>query len=166
MLGVLRDTHTADTARAPQPSLGDIEGAVAQSVDAGLPTELVVTGDRRALPAGIELTAYRIVQEALTNARKHAGNSATATVSLTYQEDSIAIEVDDDGTGAMSSLAATGAGNGLLGMRERVEIYGGHLAAGPRTGGGYTVSATLPIADAANRPGVASAASSTHKETP
>ncbi len=164
MLGVLRDTHQPGSSLAPQPSLDDLAGAVAQSMGAGLPTQLVINGRQRPLPAGIELAAYRIAQEALTNARKHAGDSASATVCLSYLDDSITIEVTDDGVGAMSSLATTGAGNGLLGMRERVAIYGGELAAGARHGGGYSVRATLPVADTDHRPSVASAASTTPKE--
>ncbi len=116
------------------------------------------------MPAGIELAAYRIVQEALTNARKHAGDSASATVRVAYLPYSITIDVTDDGAGAMSSLAQTGAGNGLVGMRERVEIYGGELITGPRTGGGYAVRATLPVVDDTHRPSVASAASTTREK--
>jgi signal transduction histidine kinase len=97
---------------------------------------LIVTGSPHAVPAGVQLAVYRIMQEALTNVRKHAGESASAFVRLAYLDSSIAVEVTDDGAGAMSSLATTGAGNGLVGMRERVEIYGGELTAGRRTGGG------------------------------
>lgn len=157
MLGVLRQTDPSSTALVPQPSLADVPEAVAQEVATGLPTTLVVTGEPCPLPAGIELAAYRVVQEALTNVRKHAGSSATAEVDIKYTDDAVTVVVSDDGAGAMSALADTGSGNGLLGMRERVEIYGGHLAAGPKSGGGYGVSATLPLTDAARRPTVASA---------
>lgn len=156
MLGVLRNTHQPDETLAPQPGLNDVADAVAQSVAAGLPTTFSISGTPTVLPAGVELAIYRIVQESLTNARKHAGQSATSSVRLSYGVESITIEVRDDGVGAMSSLAATGAGNGLVGMRERVEIYGGELSAGPVRGGGFMVCASLPL-DRVARPSVASA---------
>jgi len=164
MLGVLRSNGDSDSSTSPQPGLTDVADAVAHSVTVGLPTDLVVTGEERALPAGVELAAYRIVQESLTNARKHAGQSASAAVHLHYDDDALTLEITDDGAGAMSSLAATGAGNGLIGMRERVEIYGGELSAGPRDGGGFTVRARLPIPDVSNRPSVASAGRSQNEE--
>jgi signal transduction histidine kinase len=108
----------------------------------------VMEGSERPLAPGIELTAYRIVQEALTNVRKHAGRSASAIVRLRYDPDRLVVEVTDDGRGAATSLAGVGTGNGLIGMRERVEIYGGELTSGPRPGGGYAVRAVLPIAPA------------------
>lgn len=158
MLGVLRDHDGAGSELAPQPGLDDVADAVAQSVNAGLPTELIVTGTPHDVSAGVQLAAYRIVQEALTNVRKHAGESATAIVLLAYLESTITVEITDDGAGAMSALATTGAGNGLVGMRERVEIYGGELISGPRTGGGFSVRASLPVAGPTNRPTVSSAA--------
>ena len=164
MLGVLRDTHQPDVELNPQPGIHDLAGAVEQSVTAGLPTDLVVSGTLLPVPAGVELAIYRIVQESLTNARKHAGRSASASVRLSFASDSVTIEVSDNGAGAMSALAATGAGNGLVGMRERVEIYGGSLSAEPRPGGGFRVSATLPL-DPAGRPSVVSATSQTSEET-
>jgi signal transduction histidine kinase len=157
MLGVLRDSGGEESALAPQPGLAEIADAVAQSNGAGLPAELTVTGSPHAAPAGVQLAAYRIVQEALTNSRKHAGESASAVVRLAYLDSSITVEVTDDGAGAMSSLSSTGAGNGLVGMRERVEIYGGEFTAGPRAGGGFSVTASLPMSGATNRPTVASA---------
>jgi signal transduction histidine kinase len=97
------------------------------------------------------------VQEALTNVLKHAGPSASATVTVDYGVDEVTIEVLDNGRGIASSLSDTGGGNGLIGMRERVEIYGGVLSAGPRVGGGYTVRAVLPTDDSADRrPGIVS----------
>jgi len=158
MLGVLRSDGDTDSSTAPQPGLSDVADAVAHSIAVGLPTDLIVTGDERVVPAGVELAAYRIVQESLTNARKHAGQSASAEIHLHYDDDALTLEITDDGAGAMSALAATGAGNGLVGMRERVEIYGGELSAGPLDGGGFRVSARLPIRDAISRPSVASAA--------
>jgi signal transduction histidine kinase len=164
MLGVLRNVGQPDVGLTPQPGLADVADAVEQSVVAGLPTELVVSGTPLDLPAGVELAVYRIVQEALTNARKHAGQSASASVRLSFGDESITVEVSDDGAGAMSALAATGAGNGLVGMRERVEIYGGELSARPLPGGGFSVYATLPIRSPITRPSVASAASTNYEE--
>ncbi len=161
MLGVLRNGDDDPTASlAPQPGLLDIDAIVARSTEAGVATSLVVAGDPREVAPGIELAAFRIVQEALTNELKHAGQKAAATVTLTYEADAVTIEVADDGRGAVSSLTRAGGGNGLIGMRERVEIYGGELSAGPRTGGGYTVRAVLPTDDAERRPSVASTATS------
>ena len=108
-------------------------------------TDLVVDGRQRPLAPGIELAAYRIVQEALTNVRKHAGTAASATVHISYGSDALTVEVTDDGRGAATALSAVGAGIGLIGMRERVEIYGGQLTSGPREGGGFTVRAILPV---------------------
>jgi signal transduction histidine kinase len=148
MLGVLRDPRDPEASLSPQPSISDIRAAVAQSVAVGVPTELVVEGGERPVEPGIELAAYRIVQEALTNVRKHAGGSASAVVTLVYERDRLAVEVSDDGRGAASALSQAGGGHGLIGMRERVEIYGGELRSGPRPGGGFTVRAVLPIASA------------------
>jgi signal transduction histidine kinase len=144
MLGVLRETGDEQTSLAPQPGIADVATAVEQSSAAGFATTLVVEGDQRPLAPGVELAAYRIVQESLTNVRKHAGSNASATVHITYHPQSLTVEVTDDGRGAVSALARSGAGQGLIGMRERVEIYGGELTAGPRTGGGFAVRAVLP----------------------
>ena len=97
---------------------------------------------------GIELAGFRIVQEALTNVRKHAGGSASATVRIAYGARRLVIEVIDDGRARRRRWRGSGGGHGLIGMRERVEIYGGELSAGPRPGGGYAVRATLPVVDA------------------
>jgi signal transduction histidine kinase len=139
MLGLLRGEAGAP-ARAPQPGTAELDELVSQVDAAGLPVGLRVVGTPRPLPPGIELAGYRIVQEALTNALKHAG-PATATVSLTYGERSLEIEVVDDGRGG----TVNGSGHGLIGMRERVTIYGGPLAAGPRRDGGFRVRARLPV---------------------
>ena len=159
MLGVLRqgDDDTA-ASLTPQPSLADVGAAVAQSTSAGVDTTLVVIGGARELAPGIGLTAFRIVQEALTNVLKHAGSNASATVTISYGRSSVTIEIVDDGRGAVSSLSQAGGGNGLIGMRERVDIYGGELSAGPRTGGGYAVRAVLPTDDSERPPSVASSA--------
>lgn len=158
MLGVLRNGDESAPSLAPQPSLADVDAAVAHSTDAGVATNLVVNGQRRELAPGIELTAFRIVQEALTNVLKHAGQQASAMVTITYASGAVTIEVTDDGRGAVSSLTDAGGGNGLIGMRERVEIYGGELSAGPRPGGGYVVRAVLPTEDTEGRPSVGSTA--------
>jgi signal transduction histidine kinase len=140
LVGMLRSD--APNALAPQPGLGDLPMLVMQVREAGLPVELTVEGERRELPVGIELSAYRIVQEALTNALKHAGD-AHAAVSVRYGPDSLELEIADDGPGGGES--ATGGGHGLVGMRERVALYGGRLDAGRRPGGGFAVSVLLPI---------------------
>jgi signal transduction histidine kinase len=149
MLGVLRGTDEQNASLKPQPGLADVATAVADSTASGVLTELVIDGQQRPLPPGIELAAYRIVQEGLTNVRKHAGRSATATVRISYRPRELAVDVTDDGRGAATSLANAGSGQGLIGMRERVEIYGGEITSGPRPGGGFTVHAVLPIVDAA-----------------
>ena len=150
MLGVLRDTADDQASLTPQPGISDIAAAVAQSSSTGVATDLVIDGRQRAVSPGIELTAYRIVQEALTNVRKHAGRSASATVRISYETEVLVVEVTDDGCGAATSLSGVGAGNGLIGMRERVEIYGGEFTSGPRLGGGYAVHAVLPIVSTAS----------------
>jgi signal transduction histidine kinase len=127
---------------APQPGLDDLPRLVAQVREAGLPVELEVEGERRELPVGIELSAYRIVQEALTNALKHAGE-ARATVRVRYGEDSLELEISDDGAGAAAPVE--GGGHGLVGMRERVALYGGRLDAGRRQDGGFAVRVLLPV---------------------
>jgi signal transduction histidine kinase len=126
---------------APQPGLADLPDLVTSVRAAGLPVDFAVAGERRDLPAGIELSAYRIVQEALTNALRHAGQ-ARASVRLRYAEDKLEVEVVDDGTGVTS--AATG-GHGLVGMRERVALYGGRFAAAGRPEGGFAVRVELPV---------------------
>jgi signal transduction histidine kinase len=152
MLGVLRGTDEQNASLTPQPGLADVATAVADSTASGVATELVVEGQQRPLPPGIELAAYRIVQEGLTNVRKHAGRSATATVRISYRPRELVVDVTDDGRGAATSLAKTGSGQGLIGMRERVEIYGGEITSGPRPGGGFTVHAVLPIVEQAAGP--------------
>ncbi len=125
----------------PQPGLGQLEKLTHQARDAGLEVDVRVEGQRVSLPPGLDLTAYRLVQEGLTNARKH-GAARRAEVLLRYDPDAIEIAVCDDGRGAMAGHAD---GYGLIGLRERVSIYGGELEAGPRTGGGYRLRARLPV---------------------
>ena len=114
--------------------------------EAGLDVRLRTEGDVRPLPVGIELTAYRIIQEALTNTMKHAG-PATAEVVVAYDGDALTVAVTDDGRGL--GFGGGGAGHGLLGMQERVAVYGGDLSAGPHPGGGFRVRVRLPLDDAA-----------------
>ena len=140
LVGMLR-TDAPDSL-SPQPGLDDVPALVTQIREAGLPVELSVEGERRALPAGIELSAYRIVQEALTNTLKHAGG-AHAEVHVRYGSDSLELEILDDGPGGPAR--ASGGGHGLVGMRERVELYGGRLVAGRRADGGFSVHVLLPV---------------------
>jgi signal transduction histidine kinase len=131
---------------SPVPGLGALDDLVKRVTDAGVPVDADVQGPRPLLPAGVDLAAYRIVQEALTNVLKHAG-PARARVSVLYEPGAIRIEVLDDGRGAASTgVTGDGAGHGLVGMRERAALYGGALEAGPRPGGGYRVAATLRYA--------------------
>jgi signal transduction histidine kinase len=143
---------TLDTAPLqPQPGLSHLRSLVDRVAAAGLPVELTVTGQPRTLPPGLDLTAYRVVQEALTNAIKHAGPAA-AVVTLDYREDSVVVDVSDDGgpdhrlgrEARTSPAGVTGSGRGLLGLRERLSLYGGEFDAGPRAAGGWRVRATLP----------------------
>jgi signal transduction histidine kinase len=126
--------------------MGELDGLAASVRAAGLPVNLVITGDRTALPAAVEVSVYRIVQEALTNVLKHAG-PARAEVTIGSAADAVTIEVTDNGTGEPGRLTSAG-GHGLGGMRERAALLGGELAAGPRAGGGFAVRARLPLSDA------------------
>jgi signal transduction histidine kinase len=126
----------------PQPGLDDLPTLVTQVREAGLPVELHIEGEPREVPVGLELSAYRIVQEALTNALKHAGD-ARASVRVRYGPDSLELEIVDDGAGG-PALAA-GGGHGLVGMRERVALYGGRFQAGRGPNGGFTIRVLLPI---------------------
>jgi signal transduction histidine kinase len=139
MLGLLRSEDAA-LARAPQPGTAQLAELVAQMDKVGLPVSLTTEGTPRDLTPGVELAGFRIVQEALTNTLKHAG-PATAAVRLRYADDAVEIEVVDDGRGGR----VNGNGHGLIGMRERVTLYGGTLDAGPRPGGGFAVRARLPL---------------------
>ncbi len=151
------EATAARGALTPQPSLAELDTTIAHCTQAGTPTELIIRGDERPLPPGIELAAFRIVQEALTNVVKHGGDAATATVELRYETDALHITINDTGCGAVSQLTDTGGGHGIIGMRERVETYDGQLAAGPRPGGDYRVDASLPTNTATDRPAVVSA---------
>ncbi|MFE9564040.1 sensor histidine kinase [Streptomyces sp. NPDC006487] len=150
LLGVLRTGEPQESEDyVPQPDVEQIEVLVEQVRAAGLAVDFEVEGAPRKLPSGVELTAYRIVQEALTNTRKHGGPTAKASVRLVYFDDGLGLLVEDDGRGAARELytdgGADGAGHGLIGMRERIGMVGGTLDAGPRPGGGFRISALLPL---------------------
>jgi signal transduction histidine kinase len=140
LLGMLRASDE-ELALAPQPSLDQLDTLVEQVRSAGLPVEVAVEGEPGQLPPGVDLSAYRIVQEALTNALKHAG-PARARVTVRYGEDELELEIADDGDGTGEGK---GSGHGLIGMRERVSVYGGDLQAGRRPEGGYALRARLPL---------------------
>jgi signal transduction histidine kinase len=137
---------------SPQPGLGQLQPLIDRLTAAGLPVELQVGGAPRALPPGLDLAAYRVVQEALTNVLKHAGKPRT-TVRLDYREAELVVEVADAGrpipAAGPASSTVPGSGRGLLGLRERIALYGGELDAGPRPGGGWVVRARLPVDPAA-----------------
>lgn len=137
------DNPAAGAGLSPQPGLGRLETLVHGVRQAGLPVELTVRGERRAVPPGVELAAYRVVQEALTNTVKHAGG-AHAAVTVEYAPDRLLVEVTDTG-GRPTGAAATGNGRGLLGLRERLAVYGGTLHTDPRPRGGYRVKALIPL---------------------
>lgn len=138
-VGVLRedDTHPL----SPRPGLNQLPTLVEQTRHAGLAVELQLEGKARSLPAGVDLSAYRIVQESLTNVRKHAGAAASAAVLVRYDDASVTVSVCDDGIGANGELSG---GHGLVGIRERVALYGGTLHIGPQPSGGFLVRAVLP----------------------
>jgi signal transduction histidine kinase len=145
VVGALRDREEAPTL-APQPSLSRVDKLVAQARETGLPVDLEIEGEPLPLPAGVDLTAYRLVQEGLTNAIRHAA-ARHADVRVRYDGDHVEIEVCDDGRGTDGvDPASSGGGHGLVGIRERVSIYGGELEAGPRAGGGFRLRARLPVA--------------------
>jgi signal transduction histidine kinase len=142
LLGILRTEGVGAAELEPQPGLDTLEPLVDGMRDAGLTVSLSVEGDAIGVSPGVGLAAYRIVQESLTNSLKHAGG-ASAVVRLRYAGDALDLEVVDDGRGF--DPTSDGAGHGLVGMRERVALYGGSLETGPRRGGGYGVRARLPL---------------------
>jgi signal transduction histidine kinase len=146
LLGVLRTEGDAAPSTAPQPSLRRLPELVRAAADVGLRVDVDVEGDQADLPLGVELAAYRIVQEALTNTRRHAA-ARSARVRLNYSPESLRVEVTDDGIGAGGQ--SNPAGHGLIGMRERAALYGGTLETGPRPGGGFRVAAVLPVGEGA-----------------
>ena len=143
LLGILR-SGDEELAIGPQPGLGSLRSLVEQVGASGLPVELRIEGEPVHLPAGIDLSAYRIVQEALTNVVKHAGD-ASAEVVVRYGTSAFELDIVDDGCGGASSV--NGSGHGLIGMRERVALYGGTVETGTRDGGGYEVRVRLPLGD-------------------
>lgn len=145
MLGILRATEEGRQALSPQPGLRQVDSLAAQVSEAGLPVEVTVEGSPLDLPASVDLSAYRIVQEALTNSLKHSGASR-ARVAIRYGPNGLDLEVTDDGRGS-SGRAPSGdeRGRGLVGMRERVALFGGELSVGPMPQGGYRVQARLPL---------------------
>jgi signal transduction histidine kinase len=148
LLGVLRqDGDPVQAALTPQPSVRHLDQLVAQVREAGLPVDLEVEGEPQPLASGVDLSAYRIVQEALTNSLKHAG-PAHATVHVRYGKSDVELTVSDDGRGPRPPDSGNGRydGHGLVGMRERVALFGGELEVGPRRGGGFEVRARLPVA--------------------
>jgi signal transduction histidine kinase len=153
LLGLL---HAGDESAslAPQPTLQQLGALLERSRAAGLPVELHVAGEARELSAGVDLAAYRVVQEALTNAVKHGGGHAE--VRVRYEEHELRVTISDRGDGS-ATPRVEGGGHGLVGMRERVRVIGGELHAGPRAGGGFDVDARLPLQDEAEAALAASA---------
>ncbi len=152
LLGVLRTGPEEVPPLAPAPAADEIAQLVTQAREAGMRVGYTMEGAARPLPGGLSLAAYRIVQEALTNVRKHAGPEAAAEVTLRYDHDDLLVRVTDDGPGVGGTLPryagpqpAVTPGHGLTGMRERAAIYGGTVQAGPRPGGGFEVTARLPL---------------------
>ena len=150
LFGVLRDPDE-QTGRAPQPGISELPALAGSLRAAGLEVSLSVDGDHTTLPSAVNVSAYRIVQEALTNVLKHAGPARTE-VTVGCADSAVTIEVTDDGPGNPASPAVKGAGEvgggqGLAGMRERVAVFGGDLRAGPRPGGGFAVHARLPVGE-------------------
>jgi signal transduction histidine kinase len=143
LLGFLRRQGEVDDL-APQPGLGQLGELVAQLSSAGLSVELSVEGEPSPLPRTVEVSAYRVVQEALTNTLKHSGG-ATASVRVSYGTEALEVDVIDEGPGRPGHALEGGGGHGLMGMRERVGLHGGHVRAGPRTEGGFAVHARFPL---------------------
>jgi signal transduction histidine kinase len=144
-LAVFRQPDTQDGPQRPAPGLGQLEALVAAMAEGGLPIQVAVTGERAKLPAAVDLAAYRIVQESLTNVARHAG-PATATVRVGYQPEAVVLEIADTGTGRAAGVARPG-GHGIAGMRERAAAVGGTLQAGPTAEGRFLVRARLPYGE-------------------
>jgi signal transduction histidine kinase len=159
LLAALRQTgEQAPT--APTPGLARLPELAQLTRAAGLPVRIEVSGPARTLPAAVDLAAYRIVQESLTNVARHAGPGA-ATVRLDYRADGVSVEVSDNGRGIPGGRLAGGTGSGIAGMTERAAAVSGHLTAGPRAGGGFVVSAWLPTLAGTETAGAAPAATGT-----
>jgi signal transduction histidine kinase len=149
LLGLLRAGDDAGGEYVPQPGVDQLADLIDQVRGAGLPVRFEVAGQARPLSSGVELTAYRIVQEALTNVRKHGGDGASASVMLGFGDAALDLLIEDDGRGGRDGLyeqgGRDGLGQGLIGMRERIGMVGGTLNAGPRPEGGFRISAVLPL---------------------
>jgi signal transduction histidine kinase len=143
LLDVLR---TDDTTYAPQPGLSRLPDLIDEVRGAGVPVELVEEGQRRELPAGIDLVAFRVIQESLTNVRKHAGGAPTQ-VAVRYGAKELEVEVRNDAGRAQAAMNGGGGGHGIFGMSERVRLFGGRFEAGEAAGGGFRVHALLPLED-------------------
>jgi signal transduction histidine kinase len=146
VLGIMHDGDS-DERPAPQPTLDQVPALIERHQALGLPAELRIEGTPRPLPPGLEVSAYRVIQESLTNVRKHAGG-APARVTVTFDADSLELEIINQGDAA---ARAGGAGHGLLGMQERVRFFGGRFTAGPLPGGGVAVQASFPTPSSAQR---------------
>jgi signal transduction histidine kinase len=144
LLGFLRQAGDPDPLTS-QPGLGQLASLAAAMSETELTVEVRIEGEQRPLPATVDVSAYRIVQEALTNTLKHAGPEARARVQVHRNAEALTVEVLDDGSGQVGSGSRSGGGHGLVGMRERVAIYGGALSAGRRNGGGFAIHARLPL---------------------
>ncbi|WP_067805039.1 sensor histidine kinase [Actinomadura formosensis] len=150
IVGVLRTDRDAEQAGgelAPQPGLGDLGGLLDHVRETGLSVQLWIEGEARSPSPGVDVAAFRLIQEALTNTLKHAGPQARAWVRLYYGDDDLTVEIEDDGHGTATFVAEDGdkPGHGLVGMYERVALYGGELKIGPRVGGGFGVRARFPL---------------------
>jgi len=144
---VLRTSETAEE-YVPQPGVEELPELLEQVRTAGLPVDFATSGEPRELPRGLELTVYRIVQEALTNVRKHGGPGARARVAVDFGDRDLEVLVEDDGRGSTAEQmdgGGDGPGHGLIGMRERVGMVSGSLDIGPRPGGGFRIRAVLPL---------------------
>jgi signal transduction histidine kinase len=144
LLGVLRRSDTGAPSLSPQPGIAQLEGLLTAAREAGLQAELRTSGEPRALPAALDLSAYRIVQEAVTNALKHSG-AGRLEIRIDYAAGSLTLAITDDGRGASPDSLTASTGHGLVGMRERVEIFGGRLETATSPLGGFTVRAHLPL---------------------
>lgn len=150
IVGVLRterDGEREGRELVPQPGLGDLDELLQHVRETGLSVQLWIEGEARALSPGVDVAAFRLIQEALTNTLKHAGPEARAWVRLHYTDEDLTVEVEDDGRGTATIMADNGErpGHGLVGMYERVALYGGELRIGPRVGGGFGVRARFPL---------------------
>ena len=145
LLAILRTDTDDGGALSPQPSLERLDELVAEVRHAGVDVRITAQGDLRAVPTALHVSAFRIVQEALTNVMKHAGRPARADVTIRCDHDRLVLEVTDDGPSVAASSPSVPGGNGLIGMRERVALFGGRLTTGPRGDGGFAVRAEIPL---------------------